>query len=267
VIDLGNLLSTTTQTLSNFERQEQVLRLVEKQQRVTVPQLCEQFTISPATARRDLDALVEQGRVQRVHGGALATRKAPPESPALQRAAEQANEKKRIAAAAAQLIEDGTTVFLGSGTTVAEVALQLQARHNLTVITNSLLVINALADSTHITVIGLGGVLRRSEMSLIGHIAEQALAEVRTHKVIVGIRAIDDEHGLTNDYLQETMTDRAILRIGKEVIVVADHTKCGRVSTAFVAPVTAIHTLVTDTNAPPEFVSTLKEKGVRVITA
>jgi DeoR/GlpR family transcriptional regulator of sugar metabolism len=257
----------TNTTLSNVERQTTLLRYIEQMQRVSVVQLCEQFAISPATARRDLDALAEQGKVQRVHGGVLAVRKAPPELPALQRAAEQTDEKKRIAAVAAQLIEDGDTVFMGSGTTVAEVAVFLRERPHLTVITNSLLVINALADAPAINVISLGGILRRTEMSLIGHIAEQALAEVRTNKVILGIRAIDVEQGLTNDYVQETMTDRAILKIGQQVIVVADHTKCGRVSTAFVAPLNAMHILVTDSETPKEFVEAVTAKGIRVITA
>ncbi len=251
--------------ISNQERQEQITRFVEQRQRVTVEELCQQFAVSAATARRDLDMLAEQGKIQRVHGGAIALRRAPPEPPVLHRATEQAAAKTRIAQAAAARVADGETVFLGSGTTVLDVARQLRERRGLTVITNSLLVINALADASDITVVGLGGVLRRSEMSLIGHIAEQALAEVRTNKVIIGIRAIDVEQGLTNEYVQETMTDRAILKIGKEVIVVADHTKCGRVSTAFVAPLTAIHTLVTDTDAPKEFVEAVKEKGVAVI--
>jgi DeoR/GlpR family transcriptional regulator of sugar metabolism len=122
-----------------------------------------------------------------------------------------------------------------------------------------------LAEAPGITLVVLGGMLRRSEMSLIGHIAEQALAEVRADKVLIGIRAIDLDHGLTNDYLPETMTDRAILRIGREVIVVADHTKCGRVATAFVAPLTAMHTLVTDTATPPAFIDTLSDLGIRVV--
>jgi DeoR family transcriptional regulator of aga operon len=257
----------TAPGLSNLERQDRLLRYIEQVQRVTVTQLCRQFSISPATARRDLDALAGRGKVQRVHGGVLAVHSAPPELPALERAAEQGAEKKRIALAAAALIDEGDTVFLGSGTTVAEVAACLRDRQNLTVITNSLLVVNSLADSPGISLISLGGVLRRSELSLIGHIAEQALAEVRTNKVIVGIRAIDIEQGLTNDYVQETMTDRAILRIGQQVIVVADHTKCGRISTAFVAPLTGMHVLVTDAGAPADFVAAAAEKGVRVVQA
>jgi DeoR/GlpR family transcriptional regulator of sugar metabolism len=253
-------------TLSTFERQEQLLRFVEQRQRVTVNQICEQFDISLATARRDLDALAEQGKLQRVHGGAIPARKAPPEPPILQRSAEQSDEKQRIGEAAAKLVNDGDTVFLGSGTTVLEVARRLHGRR-LTVITNSLLVVNTLADSPGLALIGLGGLFRPSELSFIGHIAEQALAEVRADKVILGIRALDVEHGLANDDLQETMTDRAILKIGREVIIVADSTKLGRTAAAFVAPISAVHTLVTDTNAPAELVNALKEKGIKVIAA
>jgi DeoR/GlpR family transcriptional regulator of sugar metabolism len=252
--------------LSSIERQEQILRLISQKQRVTVDEICELLSVSVATARRDLEALAERGQVQRVHGGAIAIRRAPPESPVMLRSAEQADEKQRIGQAAAALVTDGETVFLGSGTTVLKVARCLRDRRNLTVITNSVLVINALSDAPNITLVSLGGILRQTELSLIGHIAEQALAQVRADKVIMGIRALDLEQGLTNDYLPETMTDRAILGIGREVIVVADHTKCGCVSTAFVAPITVMHTLVTDAASPPDFISVLAARGVRVLT-
>ena len=87
-----------------------------------------------------------------------------------------------------------------------------------------------LAGTEKITVISLGGMLRESELSFIGHITEQSLTEVRVDKVIVGTRGVSLEHGLTNDYLQETLTDRAILKIGHEIIIVADHTKVNRLS-------------------------------------
>jgi len=251
--------------LSNVERQERMLRFVEQRQRVTVADICDQFGVSVATARRDLEALAERGRVRRVHGGALAIHRAPPELPALQRAGEQAAEKRRIGQAAAALVADGETVFLSSGTTTLEVARSLRSQRHLTVITNSLLALNELADTPEITLVGLGGLLRRSEMSFIGHITEQALAEVRADKVIIGIRAIDAEQGLTNDFLPETMTDRAIMRIAREVIVVADHSKCGRVSAAFVAPLSAMRTLVTDSGTPPEFVDALTAQGIQVL--
>ena len=99
----------------------------------------------------------------------------------------------------------------------------------------------------------------------IGHITELALSELRADKVILGIRAIDAEHGLTSAYLPETMTDRAILKIGREVIVVADHTKCAAISTAFVAPITSVHTLITDTGTSQDFVAAVRAQGVKVM--
>jgi DeoR/GlpR family transcriptional regulator of sugar metabolism len=252
--------------LSAPERQQRLLRFIEQQQRITVNQIVQHFDISLATARRDLEVLADQGKVQRVHGGALAMRQSPPEPPVLQRTAEQSSEKARIGQAAADLIADGETVFLSSGTTVLEVARRLHSKRNLTVITNSLLVVNELADARDITVISLGGMLRHSEMSLLGHITELALSELRADKVILGIRAIDPENGLTSGYLPETMTDRAILKIGREVIVVADHTKCGASATAFVAPITSIHTLITDTGTAEEFVQAVQAQGVKVMT-
>ena len=256
---------TVDAALSNVERQERMLRFVEQRQRVTIADICDQFGVSVATARRDLEVLAERSSVRRVHGGALAIHRAPPELPALQRAGEQADEKRRIGQAAAGLVADGETVFLSSGTTTLEVARSLRRQRRMTVITNSLLALNELADTPDITLVGLGGLLRRSEMSFIGHITEQALAEVRADKVIIGIRAIDAEQGLTNDFLPETMTDRAIMRIAREVIVVADHSKCGRVSAAFVAPLSAMRTLVTDSGTPPEFVDALTAQGIRVV--
>lgn len=252
-------------SMTGPERQAQVLQLLSHQPRVTIAHLCSLFGVSEATVRRDLEVLAEQGKVQRVHGGAISIRKAPPEPPVLQRSAEYAAEKRRIGMAAAQLVQDGETVFLGSGSTVLEVAQALKERQGLTVITNSLLVCNALAASPGITLIALGGMLRHSEMSFIGHLVEQALNELRADKVIIGIHAMDLQQGLTNDYLPETMTDRAILRVGKQVMVVADHTKIGSVSTAFVAPITAMHILVTSQGAPASFVSALQSRNIQVI--
>lgn len=254
--------------LSNVERQDLIVRYIEQHQRASIEQLVQVFTISSATARRDLEALVERGQVRRVHGGAIAVRQfTPPELPALQRQTQQADEKRRIGAAAAQLIKDGDTVFIGGGTTTLEMARNLRDRQSLTVITNSLLITNLLADLETITLIGLGGMLRRSEMSQVGHVTEQALKELRADKVFMGIRAIDLEDGFTNDYSPEVTTDRAIFRMARDVTVVADHTKCGRVSAAFVAPLNAMNTLVTDADTPAEFVDALRAQGIRVVTA
>jgi DeoR/GlpR family transcriptional regulator of sugar metabolism len=244
-----------------------MMQFIQRHQQVSVQELCAEFSISLATARRDLDALAEQGRIERVHGGALARNGQAAESPTLARATEQAKEKARIGAAAAALVQDGETVFLSSGTTVLEVALRLRDRRRLNVITNSLLVLNVLNDAADVTVVSLGGLFNRAEMSLIGHITQQSLSEVRADKVFIGIGAVDLQHGLTNTDLQETLTDRAILRIGREVVLLADHTKCGRAAAAFVAPLTAVHTLITDSDTPQHFVDGVQAMGIHALVA
>src|SRR6186713_921191 len=117
------------------ERQKQILSLLGRQGRLSVAAIVEQFSISEATARRDLETLASQGKAQRVHGGVIAVEQAPPELPILERESEQAEEKNFIGRAAAKLISDGESVFLGSGTTVLETAKCLRERKNLTVIT------------------------------------------------------------------------------------------------------------------------------------
>ena len=249
------------------ERQKQILSLLARQGRLRVTEIVKQFSISEATARRDVEALASQGKAQRVHGGIITLGQAPPELPILERESEQPEEKILIGRAVAGLISDRETVFLGSGTTVLEVARNIRNHKNLTVITNSLPVLNVLTGVKEITVISLGGMLRNSELSYIGHITEQALTEVRADKVILGTRGVSLEHGLTNDYLEETLTDRAILKIGQEVIIVADHTKVNRVSTALLAPLESMNTFVTDSNSDKKFIQSLKKRGIKVVLA
>jgi DeoR family transcriptional regulator of aga operon len=252
--------------LSSLERQNQIAQFLLRNQRISIAEICEKFSVSEATARRDMETLASEGKIQRVHGGAIALTQTPPELPILQRQNEQPQEKLRIGQAAAALVQEGETVFLGSGTTVLEAARCLRGRRNLTVITNSLPVVNAMAGAEGITVICLGGMLRESEFSFIGHITEQSLAEVRADKVLIGTRAISLEHGLTHEYLPETMTDRAILNAGKEIIVLADHSKFGRAGTVLLAPIERIHTIVTDQETPNEFIEAVRRNGIKVIT-
>lgn len=253
--------------LSSVERQEEIYALIIREGRVNVAQVCSTFAVSEATARRDLDILAEQGKIQRVHGGAIRIKQAPPEQPIFERSSVQAEEKRRIGKVAADLIKDGETIFLGSGSTVYEIARNIHDKQNLTIVTNSLLVINELADKEEFTLISVGGILRKSERSFIGHIAQQSLGELRADKVFMGIRAISLEQGLTNDYLPETMTDRAIMGMGSRVIIVADYTKCERVATAYVAPLENIDMLITSKETPSDFIQALIDKGINVLLA
>jgi DeoR family transcriptional regulator of aga operon len=252
------------ESLLKVERQSRINKIVEERGRVTVQELSEFFGVSEATIRRDLEELDGRGWIRRTHGGALRLERAVKEPPVLQRFSEQSEEKTRIGKDAASLVREGETIFLGSGTTVLEIAQHLPHDLRLTVITNSLPIANELAGHTNVDMIVIGGMLRQSELSMVGHIAEQAVCEFRADRVFMGMRAIDTSHGFTNDYLPETMTDRAILSVAPQVIVVADHSKFGRVSTVLVAPVTAAHMIITDLATPEEVVSELEGLGIVV---
>jgi len=249
------------------ERQQLILETVQDNRQVTVSDLSRRFDVSEVTIRRDLRELAAQGVLRRAHGGAVIATPAPPEPPVVHRMAQVRDSKEHIGRAAAALVADGESVFVGSGSTTAYVARYVLDREDLTVVTNALGVATELATAKGVTVVVTGGMMRASELSLVGHIAEQSLHEVRVDKVIMGMQAISLEAGMTNDYLPEVMTDRMIIEMASELIVVADHTKFGKVASAYIAPVERITTLVTDEETDPALLSRLREMGIQVIIA
>lgn len=245
-------------------RQAQIRELVHRNGHVTVQQLNQLLDVSEATIRRDLDELSRDGQLLRTHGGAIKTARAGHEPPIMVRQSEFAAEKQRIGRAAATMISEGQTIFLGSGTTVHEIARNIRCLSNLTVITNAINVVNELIDCEGIELIVIGGMLRQSELSMVGHIAEAAIRELRADKVFMGMRGVHPQHGFTGDYLPEATTDRTILGIAPCNVIVADRSKLGQVSTVYLAPIRAAHILITNDNAPPEVVAGLEEQGVKI---
>jgi len=248
-------------------RQSKIRSLVNDEGQVAVADLIDLLAVSEATIRRDLEELHVLGHIRRTHGGAIRAENGIKELPMLQRKAENPEKKSNIGKAAIQFIKDGDTIFLGSGTTVIEIARNLPKDISLTVITNSLAVVNELATNNGIELIVIGGMLRQSELSMVGHVAEQAVREFRADKVFIGMYAVDVDCGFTNDFPPEILTDRAIMNISHQVIVVADHSKFGRVSSMLVAPVTAADVIITDQDTPQNMIDQINERGIQVIQA
>jgi DeoR/GlpR family transcriptional regulator of sugar metabolism len=254
-------------SLLKSARHARIRQLIEDNGHATVSELSAIFEVSEATIRRDLEEMDSIGWIRREHGGALRAIPSTAEAPVLQRVTEQGPEKRHIGRAAAKLVRGGETVFIGSGTTTLEVARNLPNVENLTVITNALNIATELLNHDKITQIVIGGLLRTSELSLIGHLTVQALKELHADKVFLGMHAIDIHNGLTSDHLPEVLTDRALIEFATETILVVDHTKFGRVSNSFVAPVTAVDTIITDDKVPQETIHALEELGIEVIVA
>jgi DeoR/GlpR family transcriptional regulator of sugar metabolism len=251
------------------ERRQHMVELVEQRSSLTVAELSKYFEVSPATIRRDLSQLSQRGLIERAHGGASRRpRTAPqlPEPPVLKRATLQVEEKRRIGAAAAAHVQDDQTVIISSGTTTAEMIPHLANRNGLTVITNAMNIILLLAPYPQITVIALGGILRHSEMTTLGSLAEQALENLRADKLFMGSRAIHREYGFSAENLAESHSDQTLMKSAREIVVLADHTKFGKVAMVRVAPIVRIDRLVTDTAAPHDDVLAIREQGVSVET-
>jgi len=254
-------------SLLKEERQQLIQDAVQARRQVTVAQLSSRFDVSDVTIRRDLREMAEQGVLRRAHGGAVAVTPASIEPPVVHRMTQMEMCKKSIGQVAATLVPDGSSVFIGSGSTTAHVARHLVDHKDLTVITNAINIASALVAADDVTVVVTGGMMRNSELSLIGHIAEQSLREVRVDQVIMGIPAISLEAGLTSGYLPEVMTDRAIIEMASQLIIVADHTKFDKITSAYVAPVERITTLVTDSKAASGIITHLEKMGITVVVA
>lgn len=208
--------------------------------------LSQALGVSPATVRRDLTELEKQGLLRRTHGGALPLSGTSFEPSFGQKSGEQVEEKRRIGAAAASLTRDGETVILDAGTTTMEIARALSGRRDLTAVTNSVSIAAELATMEGVHVILTGGDLRKNTMALVGPAAEAFLRTITADRVFLGINGIDPERGLTTPNLLEAATKQAMVRAASEVVVVADHTKLGRVAFAHVAGLDQVDRLVCD---------------------
>ena len=256
-----------TESIVTSQRLARIRQYLAKNGRASIAELSDLLQVSQGTVRRDFDKLSAGGEVIRVHGGASWPETPKLEPPIYQRSSINLDQKRIIGKKAAELIAEGETIFLGSGSTVLELAKNLRMRQGLTVITNSLPVLNTLSDCPDITVVATGGFLRHSELSLIGHFVEKSLADLRADRVVIGIHGIDLESGLTNDFLPEAMSDRAIVRFSRSVMILADSTKLGKVKPSFVANLDVVSEIVTDEGAPAEFVAALNGRGIHVTIA
>jgi DeoR/GlpR family transcriptional regulator of sugar metabolism len=255
-------------SLLKEERQRLILEALHDSKKVTVLELSHRFGNSEVTIRRDLQELAAIGLLRRAHRGAVVAMPAPPEAPIIHRMALEQSSKESIARAAAELVQEGDSIFIGSGSTTAYLARYLVTRGNLTVVTNALNIATELAtNGKNITVVMSGGVIRSDELSALGHIAELALLEVRVDKIFMGMQAISLEGGLTTDHLPEVTITRKILSMASELNVMADHTKFGRMAAAYIAPVERITTLVTDAATDLSFISQLESMGINILLA
>jgi len=246
--------------MPTLDRHDRLLSQLQANGRASVSELAEGLGVTSATIRRDLHTLAGEGRLLRTYGGAALADRRPV------RDARTIESKRAIAAAAARLVVDGSTIAIGSGTTTLELARCLVDRR-VTVITNALDVANVLVDRAGVELILLGGAVRPRMHSMLGHLAELASTELRAETLFMGIGAISAPHGLMNDSIPEIQTDRAIRRMARSVVVLADATKFDAVAPAWVFGLDQVDTIVTDWTLADDRLAEYERRGVRMIVA
>lgn len=251
--------------LLGLERQERITQLLDQRGTLTVAEISEAFEVSEATVRRDLAALAAQHMIRRVHGGAMrAHAVATSELPIMQRQEQRADVKRRIGRAASSLIQNGETVLMTGGSTALAVARELGGHSSLTIVTDSLLVANELMRQGCHKVIMLGGMIDPAEFAVRGTLLRLILSELKVDKVILGVKALSPQRGMSAESAEEAEVSRTFIDAGHHIIVVTDSSKFHQTALVRVAPIDAIHMLVTDSDIPPEALETFQERGIFV---
>ena len=241
-------------------RRAAIARKVTQNGDARVADLADQFRVNTATIRRDLAALEEQGQVQRVHGGAVAVKEPATES------APTAQES-RIGQAAAQMMADGETIFLGPGRLPLEAARCLTTRSPLTIITNGLEIAHWVATNTPHRLIVTGGQAEGRDGGLVGQLARESLSNLRADRVILELDGVSAVDGLTHDSLPQAEVARLLLEIGSQIVILVSPERVGQAAAVYVAPVSDADVVVTAREASSHPLWDLSESGVRVVLA
>jgi DeoR/GlpR family transcriptional regulator of sugar metabolism len=255
-----------TATLLPLERKQRILQLLKAKGTLRTADIASALRVSPATVRRDLEELAEQGQIERTHGGAspklIGTAAEPPFDLKIGR---MAKEKEAIADKAARLVRDGATIIFDSGTTVLALARKLAGR-NVTCIVLDLPVGHTLAHGDT-EVWAVGGRVRNGLYSMVGPWGEDVLRASRADLFFLGADAVDDEV-VSNSTVEEASMKRLAIQAASQTILLADHTKFGRRAMARVCGIEEPDVIVTDKRALElELFTTMIDKFKRIEVA
>src|ERR1700746_3637580 len=250
-------------------RHEYILQRLQETGGVEVDELCNTLGASIATIRRDLEDLESRSLLRRTRGGAvpigpLFYEPFRNDSSFQDKVSSFAEEKRRIALAAAKLVNTGQTIALTGGTTTTEVVRSLKVLSGISIITNTVNVAMELSNRKDIEVIGTGGHLRGSWFTLVGPLATAAAEMLFSDIMFVGVDGIDAKKGLTCTNPSEAEILRRLVQHTKMKVVVADHSKLGSVSKYLLCPTKGMDRLITDTGASASAIAPFEKLGIEM---
>jgi DeoR family transcriptional regulator of aga operon len=252
---------------STVSRRIKILESLKSDGQVNVKELSEVLGVTGVTIRNDLAQLEKKRVLIRARGGAIRIEQNHTEEdyPLSDKQKKHLFEKIEIGKRAAELIEENNTIIIDSGSTTFELAKNLKKFKDLTVITNALNVATLLAENNNINVIVPGGILKKNSLSLVGILAQNGFKDYFCDKLFLGVDGFDLDFGISTPNPEEAHLNQVMIGISKEIIVVADSSKFQKRGFAFIAPVSKIHTVVTDKGILPEHKTKLETLGVKVI--
>jgi DeoR family fructose operon transcriptional repressor len=249
------------------ERHFRILEQARSHSRVEVSALAADLEVTTETIRRDLALLERQGQLRRVHGGAVHVQRLGYEPTVTARKLQQAEEKARIGRAARDLLPDGGSILVDSGTTCLELVRHLPADLAISVVTNSLQASALLAELPQVDLLFLGGRIRDVTGAGVGAWTISALASVHVDVAFVGANGLTPEHGLTTPDQAEAEVKKAMVGAGARVVCLADHTKVGRTQLCRFAELQRVDVLVTDNGLDAALAEEIAATGPEVIRA
>jgi DeoR/GlpR family transcriptional regulator of sugar metabolism len=258
------MFDTDIQQFDIDERRNKILEMLEKKGKIKVAEMSRIFGISEVTIRLDLTELENRGLLERVHGGAMVTGKAYYNMSLNEREKTNKEEKQRIALTAASLIQDGDAVLINSGTTSLYTVRQIKNKKNITILTNSAVIAQEAGLGNDVNVILLGGNFNSRYSFSYGEDANSQLVKYKADKLILSADGVSYESGITTYHFQEAEIDRKMVERVNRTIVVADYTKIGRESFAYICPIQSIDCLITNTDANENEINGIKAAGTEV---
>ncbi|MGL4860653.1 MAG: glucitol operon DNA-binding transcriptional repressor SrlR [Enterobacteriaceae bacterium] len=248
------------------QRQDAILVHLQREGQCSVDELARHFATTGTTIRKDLVVLARAGAVIRTYGGVVLNRDET-DPPLDHKTRINSQQKQEIAQAAVQLIDDGDSIILDAGSTVLQMIPLLQQFNNLTVMTNSLHIVNALSElNNELTILMPGGTLRKKSASFYGQLAENAFSHFTFDKLFMGADGIDLNSGITT-FNEVYMVSKAMCDAARKVIVMADSSKFGRRSPNIVCSLSTVDTLITDAAMSDKLHHDLLQQGVNVVIA
>lgn len=245
------------------ERQDKIAVLLEERGSARVTELSEYFNVSEATIRRDLQEMEEKRLLRRTHGGAVKFDITNFEPYFSDKKNERNEEKTAIGELAANMIKDGDTIILDSGTTTLEIAKHINTQ-NITVITNSVDIAVELMNRGNVEIIVTGGILRNSTRAMVGHICENTYKNFRVDKAFIGANGISIKEGITTPNIIEAQAKKAMVECANKIIIVADNSKFEKVCFSLICPIEKITAIVTSGCIEKETIDNLKSVGVDI---